>query len=159
MRRSGDRAAVAVGVALALALGAGVARADGPAAAGGANGPPAGGAASGPAGAAAGESPGPAPEPGVIAPPPEVTPASDPLVAPTVPPAPLTRAPLPKRHPWVGPVTIALEAAAVGFAVASIAVISSGPTTDAWRVNLAGGLGAGTIACAAVGVVIGFAIR
>lgn len=159
MRRSDDRTARAVGVAVALVLGAGVARADGAAGGAPARGAAPGGAASTPADGTADAPPGPAPEPGVIAPPPDATPAPDPLVAPTVPPAPLTRAPAPKRPPWVGPVIIALEAGAVGFAVASIAVISSGPTTDAWRVSLAGGLGAGTIGCAAIGVIIGFVVH
>jgi hypothetical protein len=86
--------------------------------------------------------------------------AEGPLTAPTVPPAPATAQPArPARPRWVAPVTIALEVGAVAFAVASIAVLSSGPRSDQGRVNVALGLGAGTIACAAGGVIIGVVLR
>jgi hypothetical protein len=106
-------------------------------------------------GAARADQPPPAP---ITEPPPVPAPAS-PLVAPTVPPAPVSAPPARPRRRWVAPVTIALEAGALGFAIASVAVLASGPTTDQWRVNLAGGLGGGTIACAAAGVVIGVILR
>jgi hypothetical protein len=40
-----------------------------------------------------------------------------------------------------------------------VAVLSAGSTSDQQTVNLAAGLGSGTIACAAVGVVIGLVVR
>jgi hypothetical protein len=99
----------------------------------------------------------PAPE---TAAPETAPPRANPVVPPTVPPAPVTAAPSPPPPPrWARPLTIALEVGAVGFAVASIAVLSSGPTSDATRVNVAAGLGAGTVACAAAGVIIGFVVH
>ena len=95
------------------------------------------------------------PPPALSAPPP------DPLVIPLPEPEPKKKQPeTPKPRPrWVLPVTIVLAAGAVGFAAASIAVISTGPTSDQGRVDLAGGLGGGFIACAAAGVAIGLAVH
>src|ERR1700742_4225447 len=88
-------------------------------------------------------------------------PPPHPGVIPLPEPEPKKKQPeTPKPRPrWVLPVTIVLTAGAVGFAAASIAVISTGPTSDQGRVDLAGGLGGGFIACAAAGVAIGLAVH
>lgn len=87
------------------------------------------------------------------------------------PPSPLWATPPRKRPPaqalpepqaqprWVKPVFWVLLGGAIGFAAASIAVVSSGSTSDEQRVDLAAGLGAGFIACALGGVIIQFAVH
>lgn len=85
------------------------------------------------------------PPPSVIEPPP---------APPTIPPAFK-----PRKKKWTGPTVIALEAGALGFAVASIVVISTGSRDDTYRVPLAAGLGGGFIACAGVGFIIGLVVR
>lgn len=89
-------------------------------------------------------------------------PPPNPLVATVPPPAPRPAQPVQGPQPkprWVKPVTIALIVGAVGFAAASIAVISSGPTSDQSRVDVGAGLGAGFIACALGGVIVGFVVH
>jgi hypothetical protein len=89
-------------------------------------------------------------------------PAPNPLVFTVPPPAPhpvqAAQGPPPKPR-WVKPVTITLIVGAVAFAAASIAVISSGPTSDQSRVDVAAGLGGGFIACGLGGVIVGFVIH
>ena len=87
------------------------------------------------------------------------------------PPNPLLASPPPKRPPpqalpepqprprWVKPVFWVLIGGAIGFAAASIAVVSSGPTSDEQRVDLGAGLGAGFLACALGGVIVQFAVH
>ena len=85
----------------------------------------------------------------------------NPLLAPVPPPHPSAQqvqGPQPKPR-WVKPVGWVLIAGAIGFAAASIAVISSGPTSDQQRVDIGAGLGAGFIACALGGVIVSFAVH
>lgn len=89
-------------------------------------------------------------------------PAPNPLVATVPPPAPHPAQPVtgpPPKPRWVKPVTIALIVGAVAFAAASIAVISSGPTSDQSRVDVAAGLGGGFIACGLGGVIVSFVVH
>jgi hypothetical protein len=106
--------------------------------------------------------PPPSPPPSSDLPPQLSAPPPNPLV--TAPPLPAPRQPQalsgPQPKPrWVKPVTIALIVGAVGFAAASIAVISSGPTSDESRVDVGAGLGGGFIACALGGVIVGFVVH
>ncbi len=95
-------------------------------------------------------------------PPPQLSaPPLNPLLAPAPQqrqPAQALQGPQPKPR-WVKPVGWVLIGGAIAFAAASIAVISSGPTSDEQRVDIGAGLGAGFIACALGGVIVQFAVH
>jgi hypothetical protein len=100
----------------------------------------------------------PPPEPSTLPPTPDSPPPTTELTqAPPLPEPPLR----PKKRPkkWLGPVVIALEVGALGFAIASVAVVSTGGMDDTYRYPLAGGLGAGVIACAGAGLIIELVAR
>ena len=95
-------------------------------------------------------------------PPPQLSaPAPNPLLAASPPKrAPAQALPEPHVTPrWVKPVGWVLIGGAIAFAAASIAVVSSGPTSDEQRVDIGAGLGAGFIACALGGVIVQFAVH
>jgi hypothetical protein len=123
--------------------------------------PPAAHAQNKPAPQQASQSPSPPkiapPEEGVIPPPGEPPPPPSPTQPPPEPPP--RPQPVHKKHAWIQPTVIALEAGAVAFAIASITVLSVGGRDDTWRYPAAGGLGGGVIVCAGAGIIIELVAR